>query len=210
MRRLVRLVTAMAVAAMCLLGLAVPASADSGYDGNRAAMWALIHAQDKQPGFQGCTWFASQALWAGGLEPNSNWNGGFDATQDRGTMNLFIPGTRTARLAHELYSYLVYFEGADVVPLRDRLAPGDSAVPEARPGDLMAYDWDGDRYIDHFAVVVHIGENYYPDVAEWGTAPSLDGYSSYQMRGWSWSANHDKWLAKANPRMAVYLLEIGR
>lgn len=40
----------------------------NGYNRFEAINWALQHAQEAQPKWGGCTWFVSQALWAGGMQ----------------------------------------------------------------------------------------------------------------------------------------------
>lgn len=198
------------ITVMCVLGLQAPVNASGGYDGNRAAAWAIAHAQDSQPGFNGCAWYASQALWIGGMSEDAYWNG-HDVFRGlyRGDW-----GTRDATLASDLFNYLKYSEKALVIPLAgyharyDRFAPGQSAVPEARLGDLIAYDWDGDGEVTHMSVVVHISAGNYPDVAEWGTAGGAGMRAAYVWRGWTWSENGHAWLRERYPRVTAYLLHI--
>lgn len=45
-----------------------------GYDRRKAANWALAHAQDVQPTENLCTWFVSQALLAGGIKEDGEFN----------------------------------------------------------------------------------------------------------------------------------------
>nr|WP_232541741.1 amidase domain-containing protein [Nocardia bovistercoris] len=197
------------VSSATLVGSQGTANAGPAYDGAAAARWALGHAQDQQPDIAGCTWFASQALWAGGMPKDETWN---DKTIS-GLMVHGVAGSRAATLADELYRYLLFHTQTLPIPLagphaqsgQDRFAT--NAVPEARLGDLIAYDWDGDDVIDHMSVVTHIGKNNYPDVSEWGTAK--DGRrSDYVYRGWTWSENDKNWLRVKNPHVIATLLVV--
>lgn len=206
-RRIMLLIVAFLVA---LVGSQATAGAGGTYDGAAAARWALSHAQDSQPDIAGCTWFASQALWVGGMRKDEYWN---DKYLPGGLKN-GVPGTRTATLAHELYDYLLFRTGTVPIPLAgphaqsDRFAAGNSAVPEVHLGDLIAYDWEGDGVINHMAIVTHIGKNNYPDVSEWGTAAGGGARSTYAYRGWTWSENAKKWLREVYPRVIAYLLVV--
>lgn len=44
------------------------------YNRTAAINWALAHAEDPQPYTSMCTWFVSNALWAGGLPQTPLWN----------------------------------------------------------------------------------------------------------------------------------------
>lgn len=179
----------------------LPTPSVGAYDRQAAVQWALAHVQDLQPKFPspGCAWFASNVLWAGGLPKTSSW-------MDSGLRN----PPRAATYSPQLVQYLWREAGiADVIPLGDRFAPGRNAVPEAQPGDLIVYDWDNDGILDHTSVVVHIGDNSYPDVSEWGTAEGAGSRSSYVMRGWTWSERHPSgWLRDKSPRVNAWLVHI--
>jgi uncharacterized protein YraI len=171
----------------------LPLPAVGRYNRQAAANWAIAHARDAQPMFPvpGCAWFASQALWAGGLPKTSGWT-------DTGIKN----PPRAATFSPSLVQYLQSDAGiAEVIPLTDNFASG--SVPQAQLGDLIVYSWDGDGVIDHSSVVVHIGKNYYPDVAEWGTASGGGSRSSYVWRGWTWSENNKTWLQSYNDTKAT-------
>lgn len=206
MRRLIIL----AAVLVAFAGLQGTASAGPAYDGTTAARWALTHTQDSQPDIAGCTWFASQVLWAGGMPKDEYWNDKYIP----GGLKHGVWGTRTATLADELYNYLLFETGTLPIPLAgphaqsDRFAARNNAIPEARLGDLIAYDWQGDGVIDHMAVVTHIGKNSYPDVSEWGTAAGGGSRSTYVYRGWTWSENAKKWLREIYPGAIAYLLVV--
>lgn len=191
----------LAIVLMALVGLSTPAVA-STYNWKRANFWALSHAQDQQPGFNGCAWFVSQALWAGGMAKSKAWT---DAGVRPG--KTWLPGTKTATVAEELYNHLKKKAGVKDLEITDRYDPRKTAVPEVRPGDVIAYDWDGNGHVDHVSLVVNVAPNSYPVVSEWGSTP--DGkVSPYQFRGWSWSENHDRWQKQVHPKVHAYLLMI--
>ncbi len=182
------------------------------YDRTVAANWALQNAQAVRTNtFADCTWFVSQALWAGGLDQTSTWNG---YGVRRGTI-LTQPGTNTARIAPELTAYLQERFDVAVVPLTDEVFR-DNSVPEAQPGDVIAYNWNSgstlgstdepvsiDEWIlgvDHLAFVVSIANGNYPEVSEWGTVAIRE---SYAKRGWTWSALNNDWLQAVNDTKEV-------
>src|SRR5688500_10386772 len=76
------------------------------------------------------------------------------------------PGTVAATEANTLVAYLRQtYGGVSYTDITQNLT--SNAVPEASKGDILAYDWDGDRKIDHLALVVDIAPGQYPVVAEW-------------------------------------------
>lgn len=191
----------LAIVLLALVGLSTPVAA-STYNWRQANFWALSHAQDQQPSFNGCAWFVSQALWAGGMTKSKAWtNAGVRPGK------IWLPGTKAATVAEELYNHLKKQSGVKVLQITDRYNPRKTSVPEARPSDVIAYDWDGNGHVDHVSLVVNMAPNNYPVVSEWGSAP--DGkISPYQYRGWSWSENHGKWQKQVYPAVRAYLVMI--
>lgn len=181
------------------------------YNRSAAATWALNHAMDVRGNmFADCTWFISQALWAGGLHQTSTWN----SYQGRQGAVLSQPGTDTARGAPNLASYLQQRFPVTIIPLNsDRFQNG--RVPEAQPGDIIAYIWNvsagtalrpQNNYIesiDHLALVTSITPGQYPEVSEWGTVPVRE---SYQKRGWTWSDLDHAWLQTQTPNITAILI----
>jgi len=181
------------------------------YNRNAAVAWALAHAQDVQPAyFPSCTWFVSQALWAGGFTPDSTWN----SEGSHGLAN--VPGTATATDAQLLTDYLYNkFLSTDkwgVVNLtKGRFY--NNAMSEAVPGDYIVYDWtfyqrhpndDGSLSgfeADHVALIVDIASGNYPEVSEWGTdAPAAEILGAdYLKRGWTWSVDYNTWIQNEPP-----------
>ena len=175
------------------------------YDRSSAAAWALAHAAGPQDFPAACTWFVSQALWAGGL-PRS------DAWTDDGSHGTFLkrPGTVSATAVEPLLSYLqATYPFSQFI----YLDPGANSVPEAAPGDVLAYDWEGDGLWDHLALVTGIKSGQYPIVSEWGTSGAVEfvnpsAAGDYVARGWTYSENSGGWLQEFHPNMVVALLHI--
>jgi hypothetical protein len=89
-------------------------------------------------------------------------------------------------------------------------APGRNAAPRAVPGDVIAYDWNGDKNFGddgHLAIVVDIKPGQYPNVSEWGVVKGGQA-SSYFERGWTWSAERSQWLQVKFPKVRAFLLHV--
>jgi len=94
-----------------------------------------------------------------------------------------------------------------------------NAVPQAQPGDIIVYSWDGGKTYDHMAFVVDIASGQYPEVSEWGT-PDWTTWNylyyevhhpseGYQKRGWTYSQKNHEWLQTEYKGQArAYLLHI--
>jgi hypothetical protein len=167
-------------------------------DRDAAVSWALDNAEALHNPFgAACTWFVSNALWAGALPQSDEWSG--SGVHGR----RLLPGSRLAWVAPELVDYLVTEFPVEMI----ELDLGANAVPEAQPGDVIAYDWNGDGEISHLSYVVDIADGSYPEVAEWGVGgwDSL-GTTEYTKRGWTWSETRQEWLQVAHPNVQAYLL----
>lgn len=171
------------------------------YNRASAVSWASQNVQNSRlmDRFPDCTWFVSQALWYGGLPQSNDWN-----MQDHHGFPLWpIQGTATATAAIDLTAYLESHFSVKVVPLGPDRFRGN-AVPEAQPGDVIAYDWDtvagNDHHngsgIDHLAFVTDIAPGSYPEVSEWGTHWPQEPYAK---RGWTWSGETNQWLQQEFP-----------
>ncbi|HQZ84526.1 MAG TPA: amidase domain-containing protein [Actinomycetota bacterium] len=172
------------------------------YDRNAAVNWARAHAMDIPPQYgtvPSCTWFVSQALWAGGLPQDPTWNATDTRANSRGT-----DGTLTAWSARDLSDYLLTTYDTEYVQM-DFTA---NAVPEAVIGDVVAYDWESDGTIDHLAFVTGIADGQYPEVSEWGVGTwfSGSGPAGYTSRGWTYSDNHGRWLQADHPQVSASLI----
>ncbi|MEU9480378.1 amidase domain-containing protein [Streptomyces sp. NPDC048191] len=195
-----RAVAAAALAVSLAAGLAGPAMASDSvvsnapYDRQAAVDWALEHAQDPEPFPASCTWFVTNALWAGGLPKDAGWN----ADGEHGRLQK-SPGTPSATAAQPLLDYLsARYPYTKPVEMDFT----GNAVPQAEPGDIVAYDWEGDGRIDHLALVVDIAPGQYPEVAEWGTDDTHP--TGYVKRGWTYSEKDEPgWLQDKDKHPAV-------
>lgn len=172
---------------------------------NVAVAWARIHARDRPPYPASCTWFVSQALWAGGLPKTAEWTsaGSHGRFQKR-------PGTAAAWAVTNFVGYMLRQYPSSTF---GQINFTTNKVPAAVPGDVIAYDWDGDTSgsnrsgLDHLSIVTSIQPGQYPEVSEWsifdGTEPT-----TYTSRGWTWSQKSRQWLQKSYPKVKAYLLHI--
>lgn len=174
------------------------------FDRQAAASWAYENATEPQDFAAGCTWFVSNALWAGGLQRTGDW------TDSGGHGNWpwsRRPGTASATaVVPFLDFFLNRYPFSQVIPLDLSHNP----VPQAQPGDMIAYDWEGDGTLDHLSLVTSISAYQYPNVAEWGTVDFTYGHASidYHERGWTWSANSSEWLQNKYAGMTAELIHV--
>ena len=154
----------------------------AGYRNTTVAAWAMAHAQDAQPYTAMCAWFASLAVWQGGIPKNSKWTSNASYKAGKITRS----GTVTANLVVGLRSQLLTQKFATETSLGDTTV---GAVPAARVGDLIMYDWNGDKTLDHVSVIVNIAPGQVPEVAEWGSSLWPSNRSTYVKRAWNWSEN---------------------
>ena len=178
---------------------AAPQPVNPSYNRTAAVNWALANAQDPQGSGTLCTWFVSEALWAGGMSRTSTWTTGTDA----------------ATWVQSLVNYLRANYSVSWTNITSDLTT--NAVPAAEPGDIIVYNWnDGGTAYDHMAFVVDIAAGQYPEVAEWGqfnflTHPwykLVNPSSRYVKRGWTYSALNHEWLQVEHPGMQAFLLHI--
>jgi Putative amidase domain len=185
-----------------------PAIPNSQYNRTAAIAWALANAKDPQAYGAMCTWFVSNALWAGGFPKSSLWT-------NQGKY-YSAPGTKDA---WRVQDFLSYFQAHFSTTLTNITADfKTNAVPQAAPGDIILYDWGQGEGISHATFVVDLAPGDYPEVAEWGQYDlnPLDAAinkvvhikSTYLKRGWTWSAVHGEWLQKEFPHVKAYLLHI--
>ena len=176
------------------------------FDRNAAASWALAHAEDTPPNAGSCTDFASQALAAGGFPQDESWNLNFYGIERNGYVRY---GSDDAWITPNFVAYMSSLPYVKVEHL-GKMSAQKNDIPDARPGDILVYDWDGDGTPDHVDVVVGASESNpeYPLVAGW----SEDGFRAvhYNRRGWTWSELHNTWLQDepGQSNMTVTLLHI--
>jgi hypothetical protein len=151
-----------------------------------ARAWAVAHYADEEryPG-NDCTWFVSQALWAGRLARTGTWT-----DQPAPT----VPAIRADALKNTLIQ-------AGYATIRE-VQWADVTAGEAQIGDLIAYDWAGvpDGVIDHIAIVTSRDAQSGPSVTQHSLA-RLDRY-------WSWDPGANTAISESHPGSRVYLIRI--
>jgi uncharacterized protein YraI len=195
-----------APAAVPLVETAPPVVPGIGFNRVAAVGWATSHVENTPPYEAACTWFISQALWAGGLAKTALW------TSDGAHGHPWSrrPGTGAAWAAPLFIGYILH---AYPHSTYTEISLRGNKVPAAEPGDVIAYDWEGKSgvhdasNIDHLSLVTRIASGQYPEVAEWsiysGTVPT-----PYVERGWTWSQKSHKWLQQEYPKVQAFLLHI--
>lgn len=168
------------------------------YNREVAKSWAIVHWQDPELIKGGdCTWFVSQALWAGGLPQSRTWARVSPNIWDR------RQPTATAKVANKLPAYLV----SSGLATMTKINWADNRAGGAQVGDLIVYDWDGpaDGKIDHVSIVTGFS----------GTYPLVTQHTSARLnRGWSWdpgnpqSQRNSGWIQNTHPGSVAYLIHI--
>lgn len=171
------------------------------YNGTVAAQWAKDHLEDPDRFEEGgdCTWYVSQALWAGGLPRTRIWDAVTKRLGPRGAYLTYSEVTPTARLAHEFTNYLV---DRGLATKQEVIDWADRSVMGANIGDVIVYDFNADGTIDHATIVTAIGPDGVVKVTQHG--PSLPD------KPWDWSSTQNTWLKspEAKPNTKAYLLRI--
>lgn len=196
------------------LSSSAPPTPNAFYNRNLAVSWALRHAEDTQRWGDMCTWFVSQALWAGGFPQSSPWRAAGSFKYD---LIQSLPGTPDA---WQLLSFLPFFESHFAYSLTPITADfKTNMVPQAEPGDLIIYNWKGSSIKDaeHVAMVTGLVSGHYPEVSEWGQLDRwfdpvirkiVADHATYEKRGWTWYATAHKWIQKEFPDAHAWLLHI--
>jgi len=191
-----------AVVPLCAAGLPVVqlpnATQPAPFNRQAAVNWALAHINDTPRFSEDCTWFVSQALWAGGLQKTDSWS----------DLRYGLPHpTADAVNADQLKSYLVSESRSATI---QELSWGQNNVPQAQLGDLIAYDWGTvlpngalkkgtDGIIDHMMIITGFSGQY----------PLVSGHSAPTAnQGWTWSKSNNKWYSAQYPGSRVYLVHI--
>ena len=185
---------------------ASPTSSGAPFNRGAAVAWATQHARATPPDPAACTWFVSQALWAGGLLRTAAWT---DAGA-HGHPWSRRPGTVDAWAVPNFTQYILsIYPHSTFTQLNLR----SNKVPAAQPGDVIAYDWYGRssvhnlRNLQHVSLVVGIASGEYPEVSEWSVDEGRQP-TPYVSRGWTWSQKTHKWLQQEYPRVQAFLLHI--
>lgn len=179
------------------------------YDRGAAVSWALQHVQDAERYHDSdCTWFVSQALWAGGLPRTGDWT---DSSFDLFKLARKVdwPGPTKAAAQANAFKDTIVREGFATIT---EVAWSDNTAGGAQPGDVIAYDWNkgpnnrdkgSDGLVDHLAIVTSVNEHGYPSVSQ-HTSPRTNRY-------WSWDpAGDGSWIEYSYPTARVYLIHVTR
>lgn len=188
------------------------ATSTTFYDRSAAVAWARAN-WDHLPLIQNggdCTWYVSQALWAGGLPTSADWtpyspngvlgsdlaaavkaliHGGYSPTDP-------INPTINATNANDLINYLV----SAGLATKTQIDWSDNTAGGAQLGDLIAYDWehgsDPSNTIDHVAMVTGYAQGTINPTVSQHSANRLDRY-------WSWDPASSKWIEFAPAYVSV-------
>jgi hypothetical protein len=170
-----------------------PAAGRPAYARSTAVAWAKKHVNDKEvfPG-NDCTWFVTQALWAGKLPKSASWDTSADlASQNADALRKFVVSAGYATFTLVKWS--------------------DNTAGHAQLGDVIAYDWwnrngttKADGIMDHLAIVTKLNSSGYPYVTQ-HSLPRLDRY-------WSWDPEaknkQGDWIQFSKPGSKAYLIHI--
>lgn len=160
---------------------------NGGYNRAAAAAWARKHAEGKPPNGTSCTWFVSQALWAGGLAKTAVWTSDGHPGKFRGRG---LHGSKTAWNTPKFVWYIHHTYPRSTYT-QISVERGKTNVPQAQLGDVITYDWDSTASttnpddLDHAAVITGFAHNnpQYPLVSEWSANGSMA--LDYVNRGWT-------------------------
>lgn len=201
--RLSHVLIAAAVSTAALLGVQTPAHADVNPVTRMEIvdfakdMWDVPLSVLALTGSE-CTYFASSAWWAGGIEPTSDWEPKSTDPSQLASTRLNPGPTKAAASADH---FVKYAASSGLATVRE-VAWSDNTAGGAELGDVIAYDWnDGaDGVMDHVAVVTGFADGGYPTVTQ-HSAPRLD-------RGWSWDVDGENWIEYTMPGSKVYLVHL--
>jgi hypothetical protein len=158
------------------------------FDRAGATAWASANVYAPQRYGDDCTWFVSQALWAGGLPQSSDWTDHTWNLFDQAARSQYPGPSQTAAEADYLVKYLVGNGYATIT----QIDWTDNTAAGAQPGDLIAYhwnDWEQPTVVDHLAIVDHLNADGYP---------VIDQHSPEHQRYWSWDPDHHGWIQQVD------------
>ena len=158
-----------------------------------AVSWAVAHVHGEHRYGNDCTWFISQALWAGGLPKTTDW------TSDNAAWS--TDPLQATRLTDYFKNYLANDSGLATIT---ELCLQQNVVPEAQLGDVILYDYGSettlaDGSVNHAMIITGFSGQY----------PLVSGHSYDVINmGWTYSESKDRWLEKVKPNSHAYLLHI--
>lgn len=153
------------------------------YNRQAAVDWARAHWKGNAKYDQDCTWYASRALWAGGMGKTLDWHNllhpPFDAVNADGLKNFLVNETKRATI--------------------EELRWSQNSVPDAELGDLIGYDFNSDGVLDHMMVVTNFSGEY----------PLVSGHTTDALdQGWTWSNAAKNWIQHLYTNPRAYLIHI--
>jgi uncharacterized protein YraI len=164
-------------------------SADQeSYNRGAAEAWAWEHLNSPPRFSYDCTWYVSQALWAGGLPQSSLWEGNSYDWSLLASHEIYPGPTKDAVDANDLVNYLV----STGLASRVKISWTDNTASGAQPGDIIAYHWNtGEQSseVDHLAFVYNLNAQGYPDVVQ---------HSNADYRYWSWDPVKNGWIQQVD------------
>ena len=168
-----------------------PASGSPGqenYNRGAAESWAWAHLNSAPKFTDDCTWYVSQALWAGGLPQSSLWTGKSYDWSLQASRAMYPGPTKDAADANDLVNYLV----SNGLASRVAISWSDNTASGAMPGDIIAYHWntgEASNQVDHLAFVYNLNAQGYPDVVQ---------HSKAEYRYWSWDPSKNGWIQQVD------------
>lgn len=188
-------------------GSALPAPSPtprSIYNRTAAKNWALSNYNNWNGSllfYRGddCTYFVSEALWAGGLPKTADWTNNSTDPSKLLWAHVWNPGpTKDATDADMFKNYVV---NSGIATIKE-ISWSDNTAGGAQIGDIIGYDWNGpaDGILDHLAIVTDFNSQGYPLVSQ-HSKPQRDRY-------WSWSLEKHQWIQFARPGSRAYLIHI--
>ena len=181
---------------------------NSFYYREQATDWALANAEDIQPTGDACTWFVSQALWAGGFPKSSTWTdaGGHWLTLKPPT---WVDGTAAAWTVPLLVNYLLDHFPYTYLRSLGRLSKEPAVLAQAVPGDVIIYSWGGNSKMNHMALVVPTKPGQTAtQVAAWTELRAGTSSQTWKQRAWNWSAKNNEPITSEYSGATAWLLHI--
>jgi hypothetical protein len=181
-----------------------PPAPQAIYNRTAAKNWAINNVNNANGSLlyysgDDCTYFVSQALWAGGISKTADWTN--DSTDPSKLFNSVIwnPGpTKTATAADIFKNYVV---NSGIATIKE-VSWSDNTAGGAQIGDIIGYDWQGpaDGILDHLAIVTDLNAQHYPSVSQHS--------NSRLNRYWSWDIDKNDWIQNTHLGSRVYLIHI--
>ena len=198
-----------ALAAVALLPASAQASDDDwqnthsgSYDRDAAVSWAYNNWNQTPTFRDDCTYFCSQALWAGGLPQTDEWTEFGSALEpdllaDKSDLipKMPVPSfempTKYATVADRLFTYLSTSGLGEMRPLKFE----ENNVPGAEKGDLIFYSWNDqdveNLVMDHAMIITSFSDDSSSDYRY----AQMTGHSDpTKDQGWTWSKARNGWI----------------